>query len=98
MFPLHLLNVKFRMRVGRMSQERYNRKVCSMLVNMDSTSKETWATWIRNVLRSRGFSNDRLHQGTGDTGRLISDLKAKLTEISAQNWQANLHSSDRYDV
>ena len=33
----------------------------------------------------------------GDTGRFISSLKEKLIQLSVQNWQTNLHSSNRYD-
>ena len=69
-----------------------------MLVYTDSTGKENWATWLRTFLCLRDFSHARLHQGTGDTGRVISDLKAKLIEMSAHTWQENLHSSNRSDV
>ena len=60
-----------------MSQERYTRKAYNMLVNMDSSGKENWAAWIRTFLCSHGLSYVWIHRGTGDTGRFISDLKAK---------------------
>ena len=100
--PLFVLTavkaMKHWFRVVTMSQERHTRKAYKMLVYTDSTGKENWATWLRTCLCLRGFNHARLHQGTGDTGRVISDLKAKLIEMSAQTWQANLHSSNRSDV
>ena len=100
--PLFVLTavkaMKHWFRVVTMSQERHTRKAYKMLVYTDSTGKENWATWLRTFLCLRDFSHARLHQGTGDTGRVISDLKAKLIEMSAHTWQENLHSSNRSDV
>ena len=81
-----------------MSQERYTQKVYNMLVHMDNTGKENKVTWIWTFPCSHGFIHIWLHQGTGNSDRLISDMKAKLTEMSAQTWQANLRSGDRYNM
>ena len=81
-----------------MSPERHSRKAYNMLVSMDNSGKETWATWIRTFLSSHGFSHVWLYQDMGDTGRFICSLKGKIIQLSVQNWQTNLHSSNRYDV
>ena len=59
--------VEYWLRVVIMSPERHTRKVY-MLVSMDNTGKETWATWVRTFLCSPSFGHVWLYQGTGETG------------------------------
>ena len=71
-----------------------------MLVSVDSSGKGTWATWttwIRAILCLHDFSHLWLYQGMGDAGRFISNREEE-NKLSAENWQANLRSSNRYDV
>ena len=90
--------VEYWLRVVMMSPERHTRKAYNMLVSMDSTGKETWATWVPTFLCSPGFGHVWLYYGTGDTGRFISSLKENLIQLSVRNWQSNLHCSNIYDV
>ena len=55
--------VKYWLRVVMMSLERHTRKAYNMLVSMDNTGKQTWATWVRTFLCSRGFGHVWLYQG-----------------------------------
>ena len=69
-----------------------------MLVNMDNSGKETWATWIRTFLCSHDFSHLWLYQGTGDTGRFICSLKENNSIVCAK-LANNLHCIQMiYDV
>ena len=77
--------VKYWLRVVMMSPERHSRKAYNMLVSMDNSGKETWATWIRTFLSSHGFSHVWLYQDMGDTGRFICSLKGKIIQLSVQN-------------
>ena len=72
--------VKYWLRVVMMTRKAHN-----MLVSMDNSGKQTWATWVRTFLCSRGFGHVWLYQGTGDIDRLISSLKEKLIQFSVQN-------------
>ena len=81
------------------SSNNVSRKLVRKALSMDSTGKENWATWIRTYLCSHGVSPVWLYGWHWHlVSYLISDLNAKLTEMSAQNWQTNLHSSKRHDV
>ena len=77
--------VKYWLRLVMMSPERHTRKAYNMLVSMDNTGKQTWATWLRTFLCSRGFGHVWLYQGTGDIGRFVSSVKEKLIQLSVQN-------------
>ena len=77
--------VKYWLRVVMMSLERHTRKAYNMLVNMDNTGKQTWATWVRTFLCSRGFGHVWLYQGTGDIDRFIPSLKDIFIQLSVQN-------------
>ena len=49
--------VEYWLRVVMLFPERHTRKAYNMLVSMDNTGKETWATWVRTLLCSPGFGH-----------------------------------------
>ena len=67
-----------------LSPERHTRKAYNMLVSMDNTGKQTWATWVRTFLCSRGFGHVWLYQGMGDIDRFIFSQRKNNSFVCAK--------------
>ena len=76
--------VKYWLRVVMLSPERHTRKAYNMLVSMDNTGKQTWATWVRTFLCSRGFGHVWLYQGMGDIDRFIFSQRKNNSFVCAK--------------
>ena len=89
-FPLHIYYqkrcIKFWLKILRMPADRYIKKCYLMLKCFAETSVTNWASKIRNILRSNGFSYTWENQSFANEKHFISMFTQQLKDQHLQNW------------
>ena len=65
------------------------------LVNIDASTKYSWARKVRALLFESGFGEAWYNQGVGDVNVFCMMFKTRLLDMYQQDWHSRLHASTR---
>jgi hypothetical protein len=89
--------IKYWLKILATDDRKYIRKLYNtMLSDIHSRpNKKNWASDVRDILNSTGFSQVWLNQGIGDESVFLSIFKCRIKDMYIQNWRARLDLSSR---
>ena len=79
-----------------MHPDRLPHQAYHMLLNMDGSGKETWASSVRKILSVCGFYYVWLQQGVGNVNAFLRIFKTRLQDMFIQEWSATIHDKERF--
>lgn len=99
-YPLYIASavklIKYWFKLLSMSRDRLPRQAYDMLLGLDERGKQCWASEVRVLLFSAGFSEVWLHQGVGNINQFITTFKQRLMEFFIQECFDTIENRDRY--
>ena len=90
--------IRYWLKVLEMDNRRLPKKAYSMLFDLDSKGKHTWASNIRNTLCKYGFGYAWWGQGVGNKEMFLKNVKQRLIDCRWQEWHNHLELSNRFDL
>ena len=73
---------------------RYPRQCYMMLKKLDDDGKKCWASDVRHLLFSCGFSHVWISQGVGNESMFLSLFQQRVKDIFIQSWHNSISSSN----
>ena len=84
--------IKYWLKIIHMNDNRYPRIVYTLLFNLDSNGRRTWASDI--VLYRYGFGVVWISQELGDLDSFLFEFKQRLKDCATQDWQSDISSTN----
>ena len=99
-YPLYVNSavrcIRYWLKILKMDMSRIPKQAYEMLLRMDNSGKECWASQVRLTLFSLGFGDVWLHQGVGDERVFMIRLRQRMIDIFQQEWSASIESKEMY--
>ena len=86
------------LKLVRLPRERCTSKCYIMLYVLDQRGKHNWATSIKNILNSCGFSYVWHEQGVGDERIFLDTFTQRLKDVDFQSWEGELRTYSKLDI
>ena len=91
-----LRSIKYWLKILRMDENRYVRKVYNMMLHDDCC--DNWAGKIKKVFFRFDFIDIWESQQIGNQNLFLKTLKERMINVSDTNWLNTLYGSDRYSL
>ena len=90
--------IKFWLRLTRMENNRYPKKVYNTLLSLQGQNYITWACSVRNVLYKFGFGVVWEAQCVGNVKSFLLTFRQRLVDCFEQDWRSALQRHDFYST
>ena len=90
--------MKYWLRLNKLSSNRYVKMAYKMLKSMAEEGKENWASEVRDLLCTNGFTFAWWNGSVGEETCFLAEFQQRLQDCFIQNWHSRLDSSGRYEV
>ena len=87
--------IKFWIRIIHLEPHRYPKQCYNLLLQLDFSGRETWASHIKNLLFTYGFGYAWIFQDVGDESQFLKTFKQRLIDCFSQKMHSDIVSSPK---
>ena len=87
--------IKYWLKVTRTDERKYIKAIYKQMLNDINENKENWASKVKYILNSFGFSYVWMNQGVENINAFIKVFKQRVKDIFIQNRDADLSQTSK---
>ena len=101
-FPIYINSyircISYWLKITRMPDDRLPAQAYKMLLRLDKKGKLSWASNIRKILNTYGFTYVWHNQGVGCITSFLKSFKQRIIDCRWQDWEEHVNTSDRFHI